>query len=97
MISPHTTADAYMNPKYAIGQKVTVRLTGQAASPRDSTLEQYTDKIGQVTNYYWISPQAGEVFYIYAVRFPDFNREIVLHEDEIKSFIGSKGALRRSK
>ena len=96
MICHTNDSGCYMNPKYAIGQKVTVKLTGQAASPRDSTLEQYAVKLGQVMNYYWISPRAGEIFYIYAVRFPDYNREIVLHEDEIKSFIESKGALRRN-
>jgi len=86
-----------MNPKYEKGQKVTVRLTGQTISPRDSTLQQYAEKIGEVANYYWISPRAGEVFYIYAVRFPELNnKEIVLHEDEIKSIIDSK-AFRRSR
>ena len=86
-----------MNPKYEVGQKVTVISAVQAASPRDSTLEQYSGKVGQVKNYYWISPRAGEIFYIYTVRFPDFNREIVLHEDEIKSYIESRGAFRRDK
>jgi hypothetical protein len=86
-----------MNPKYEIGQQVTVRLEEQAVSPRDSTLAQYAEKMGQVKNYYWISPRAGEIFYIYTVRFPDFNREIVLHEDEIRAFIVHKSALRKTK
>jgi hypothetical protein len=86
-----------MIPKYQIGQKVTLRVADQTASLRDSTLEQYVGKIGQITNYYWISPMAGEIFYIYSVRFPEFNKEIVLHEDEIKSFIESKGAFHRNK
>jgi len=86
-----------MNPKYEIGQKVTVRLTSQIVSARDSTLQQYVDKIGEIANYYWISPRAGEIFYIYAVRFPELNnKEIILHEDEIKSTIDSK-AFRRSR
>ena len=76
-----------MNPKYHIGQKVILRSIENSTDVfRDSTLEQYTDHIGQVTNYYWISPSPGEIFFIYTVRFEPDNKEIVLHEDEIKLY-----------
>ncbi len=77
-----------MNPKYEIGQKVVVRpIKNQALSPRDCTIEPFVGQTGQVTRYYWISPRAGEVFFIYTVRVGVDNREIVLHEDEIAGFV----------
>ena len=74
-----------MKPKFEVGQQVTVTMANVPSGPlRDQTLEQYLDRIGRVTKYYWISPSPGEIFYIYSVHFPDTGKEIVLHEDEIK-------------
>ena len=76
-----------MNPKFRVGQKVMLQLMENSTDVfRDSTLEQYADHIGHVTNYYWISPSPGEIFYIYTVKFEPDNTEIVLHEDEIKLY-----------
>jgi hypothetical protein len=73
------------NPRYQVGQKVIVKLpTGKSRGTRDSTLEPYAGQIGEVIDYYWISPRFGEVFYIYRVRMAVDNKEIILHEDEIK-------------
>ncbi len=75
-----------MNSKYEIGQKVVVRpVNNQVLSPVDSTIEPYIGQIGRVTEYYWISPHAGKVFYVYTVRMGMDNKKIVLHEDEIES------------
>ncbi len=74
-----------MNPRYKIGQKVVIRPVSQALSPRDCAIESYVGQIGQVTEYHWISPYAGEVFYIYTVRVGADNKKIVLHEDEIEN------------
>jgi hypothetical protein len=74
-----------MNPRFNKGQLVMVKPVGiQSRSLRDNTLEEYTGKVGSVINYYWISPEAGKIFYLYSVRFPDINKEIILHEDEIR-------------
>jgi hypothetical protein len=78
-----------MNPKYEIGQKVVLRADSkQTLPPRDSTLEPYVGQIGQVVDYYWISPRAGENFYIYTVRVGPGYKEIALHEDEIEAYVG---------
>ena len=75
-----------MEPKYKIGQKVRVKkFKTQPSSPRDSDIEQYTGQSGTVTNYYWISPNRGEVFYIYTVKIGTDQKAIVLHEDEMKT------------
>ena len=76
-----------MNPKFGKGQQVVIRPVDiRAPSPRDSTLERYAGQIGRIVNYYWISPEAGKFFYLYTVRFAKSNQEVVLHEDEIKTY-----------
>ena len=75
-----------MAPKYDIGQKVIITpVSNQHLSSRDSSLEPYAGQIGKVTDYYWISKERGaEVFYIYTVLTETDNKEIVLHEDELR-------------
>jgi hypothetical protein len=75
-------------PKYEIGQKVIIRpVSDQPLSLRESDIESYSGQIGEVSNYYWISPRTGEVFYIYTVRVGADYKELVLHEDEIEPCI----------
>ncbi|MFC2022295.1 hypothetical protein ACFLTR_03700 [Chloroflexota bacterium] len=75
-----------MEPKYQIGQKVIVKqFKTKYPSARDSDIGQYAGQSGTVTNYYWISPNRGEVFYIYTVKIGTAQKEIVLHEDEMKA------------
>ncbi len=77
-----------MAPKYEIGQKVTITpVKNQHLSPRDSDIEPYAGQTGEVTDYYWISPNRDKVFYIYTIRMGADNKEIVLHEDEIQAYI----------
>jgi hypothetical protein len=76
-----------MESKFHVGQRVKVKLAHeQSPSLRDSSVEPYVGKSGEVTDYYWISPSAGQAFFIYTVRISDENRKtIVLHEDEIEA------------
>ena len=84
-----------MAPKYGIGQKIIIRpVKNQALGPRDCTIEPYAGQIGEVTDYYGISPRAGEAFYIYTVRVGMGYKEIALHEDEIEGY--KKQALRNA-
>jgi hypothetical protein len=74
-----------LEPKYKIGQKVTVRkLKSDSSGLRDSAISKYANKTGIVTNYYSMSPHWGEVFYIYTVQIGQGQKDVVLHEDEIK-------------
>jgi hypothetical protein len=77
-----------MAPKYEIGQKVAIRPTeSKPLSPRDAILERYAGKSGEIIDYHWISLERGvKVFYIYTVRIGDSNKEVVLHEDELKVY-----------
>ena len=75
-----------MAPKYKVGQKIKIRpVHDESLGPRDSTLEPYAGQIGEVVDYYWISPRTGEIFYIYTVRVGSGNSELVLHEDEMEA------------
>ena len=77
-----------MAPKYEIGQKViVVPIKNQCLSPRDSDLEPYVGTIGKVIDYYWISYNTGEMFYIYTVRMGTDCKEVVLHEDELWAYM----------
>ena len=74
-----------MDPRFFIGQKVVVKPVSAPLSTRDSTLESYVGQVGEVANFYRISPQAGQIFYIYSVRVGDDRKELALHEDEIEA------------
>jgi hypothetical protein len=77
-----------VNPKYEIGQKVVIRpVNEQRLSLRDSDIESYAGQIGQVSDYYWISPRTGKFFYMYTVRIGTDYKELVLHEDELEPCI----------
>lgn len=77
-----------MASRYEIGQKVIIRpVSDQPLSLRESDLESYAGQIGEVSNYYWISPRTGKVFYIYTVRIGTDYKEVILYEDEIEPYI----------
>ncbi len=78
-----------MSARYQVGQKIRIKPADtQQLSPRDSDIELYAGQIGEVTDYYWMSPRVSEIFYIYTIRVESHNKEIVLHEDEIEPHIG---------
>jgi len=74
-----------LEPKYQIGQQVTVKkFKSNSQALRNTEISQYANTSGVVTNYYFIRPNWGNVFYIYVVKIGDDQKDIVLHEDEIK-------------
>ena len=78
--------EEWMTSKFQIGQRVAVKpAREQSLSLRDSSIEAYAEQTGEITDYYWISPSAGESFYIYTVRLSESRRIIVLHEDEMET------------
>ncbi len=75
-----------MESKYTIGQRVIAKpARSQSLSVRDSDIGQYAGQSGIVTDYYWIRPNAGEVFFIYTVKMGEGQEEIVLYEDEMEA------------
>lgn len=74
-----------MSAAYEIGDEVLIKqVNEQSLSIRESALRPYAGQTGKISNYHWIEPPTGEVFYLYTVRVGNTNKEIVLYEDEIK-------------
>lgn len=77
-----------MSPKYEIGQKVIIKpVKEKPLSQREDDIDSYAGQIGEISDYYWISPRTGKVFYIYTVKAGTSFKELVLHEDEIEACI----------
>ena len=75
-----------MEAKYKIGQRVIAKLDkSQVLSARDASIAQYVGQSGIVTDFYWIRPATGEVFFIYTVKMGDSEQEVVLYEDELEA------------
>ncbi len=82
----HFVGGDLMEPGYKLGQEVIIKLVkNQTLSARESDIGQYAGQRGIVTDFYWIQPNAGGVFYVYTVKIGDSDKEIVLHEDEMKA------------
>jgi len=75
-----------MDPKYEIGQKVIVKpVTDQPLSQRENDIETYAGQVGEISDFYWISPRTGQIFYIYNVRMDTSRKEVVVYEDELEA------------
>jgi hypothetical protein len=75
-----------MGPKYAIGQKVVINpVSEKGLTQRENDITAYAGQVGQVSNFYSISPSAGQIFHIYKVRVGRDKREIVVYEDEMEA------------
>jgi hypothetical protein len=73
-----------MGPKYAIGQKVIIHpVSEKGLTQRESNVSAYAGQVGQISNFYSISPSAGQIFHIYKVRIGPEKKEIVVYEEEM--------------
>lgn len=87
-----------MPAEYEIGQKVAIRPAGgKSLSARDSDVRRYTGQTGEITDYHWIEPPAGGIFYLYTVRIDPGTKEIVLYADELEGLRDTKSRPRRLK
>ena len=81
-----TMKDNAVRPKYMVGQKVIIQPVGeQGISQRENDINQYAGQVGKVSDYYWISPRTGQVFYIYNVSVGVNRKEVVVYEDELEA------------
>jgi hypothetical protein len=74
---------------YRRGQKVViVPAKNQTLSPRDSKIEPYAGRTGVIADYYWLEvPTGDKQVFIYTVKMKDEDKEVVVYEDEIRSFL----------
>ncbi len=78
-----------MAPKYEIGQQVIIApVKDRDLCPKDCRLEPYEGMTAEVTDFYWINVGSDvlKVCYIYRVRIENVDKEVVVHEDEIKAW-----------
>ena len=76
-----------MAARFEKGQKVVVRnIKKKNISLRDSTLEPYAGQIGTVDNYYWMTLGRGNTVHLYTVKLDTNQKEVVLHEDELRAY-----------
>jgi len=71
-----------LRPRYQVGQKVKIR-GFETSAMRSAEVSRFAEKTGTIVNYHYISPNWGNVFYVYTVKMGE-NEEVVLHEDEIE-------------
>ena len=58
----------------------------QGLYANESSLGTYAGLIATVSDYYLLR-KGTEAFYIYSMRIGDGQKEIILHEDELESFV----------
>jgi hypothetical protein len=78
-----------MAPRFGKGQRVVIiPAKDQSISPRDSAIEPYVGKDGKITDYYWVDTRVGtQSIYVYTVKMKEDNKEVVVHEDELKAYV----------
>ena len=75
-----------IKPRYVKGQRVIIRpVSEKGLTQRENDINLYAGQVGEVSNFYWISPRTGQVFYIYNVRVGKQRKEIVVYEDEMEA------------
>ena len=78
--------DNAIKPRYIVGQKVVIKpVSEKGLSQRDYDVNRYSGKEGRVSNYYWLNPRTGQIFFIYKVLVDDGRKEIVVYEDEMEA------------
>ena len=75
-----------MATAYDMGQEVLIKTVSEKGlSVREAAMRPYSGHTGMISDYHWIEPPSGQIFYLYTVRIGDTSKEIVLYEDEIEA------------
>jgi hypothetical protein len=77
-----------VKPRFAKGQKVIIKPVNEnGLTQRESSVNEYAGQMGEISNFYWISPRSEQIFYIYKVKVgkeKEMKKEIVVYEDELQ-------------
>jgi hypothetical protein len=72
-------------PRFVKGQKVIIKpVNEKGVTQREYNVNEYAGHVGEISNFYWISPRTGQIFFIYNVRVGKERKEIVVYEDELE-------------
>jgi hypothetical protein len=81
-----TMKENVVKPRYVKGQKVVIQpVSEEGLTQREYDIYTYAGQVGEISNYYWISPRTGQIFYIYNVRVGKERKEIAAYEDELQA------------
>jgi hypothetical protein len=74
-----------VKPRYVKGQRVIIKpVNEKGITKREYNVNEYAGQVGEISNFYWISPRTGQIFYIYNVRVGKERKEVVVYEDELE-------------
>ena len=75
-----------VKPRFIRGQKVLIKpITEKGVTQREYNVNEYAGQVGEISNYYWMTPRTGPIFFIYNVRVGrEKKKEIVVYEDELE-------------
>jgi hypothetical protein len=74
-----------VEPRFSKGQKVIIKSVDErGATQREYSVNEYAGQVGEIADYYYISPGTEQVFYIYNVRVGKEKKGIVVYEDELE-------------
>ena len=74
-----------VTPRYIKGQKVVIKpVDGEGTTQRENSVNEYAGQVGQISDFFYISPRTGQIFFIYNVRVGKERKEIVVYEDELE-------------
>ena len=81
-----TTKNQPTKPRFVRGQKVIIKpVDEKGVTQRESSVNEYAGQVGEISNFYWISPRHEQIFYIYKVKVgKDIQKEVVVYEDELE-------------
>jgi len=74
-----------VKPRYSKGQKVIIKpVDEKGTTRREFSVNEYAGQVGEISNYYFMTPPTGQIFFIYNVRVGRERKEIVVYEDELE-------------
>jgi len=75
-----------VKPRFFKGQKVVIKpVDEKGTTRREYSVNEYAGEVGEISDYYYISPRTGQFFFIYNVRVGKERKEVVVYEDELES------------
>jgi hypothetical protein len=74
-----------VKPRFVKGQKVIIKpVDEKGTTRREYAVNQYAGQVGEISDYYYISPRTEQIFFIYNVLVGKEKKVIVVYEDELE-------------
>ena len=74
-----------VKPRFIKGQKVIIKpVDEKGTTRREYSVNEYAGQVGEISDFFYISPRTGQIFFIYNVRVGRERKEVVVYEDELE-------------